>query len=160
MLLPKDYVRLRLTGERATDVADASGTLLLDVGARAWSDRLCAAFGVDPAWLPPVLESAGGQRRRRRPACPSRPAPATRRRARWASGVLDGAGPASIVLGTSGVVFAARDAYAPDPRGRLHAFCHAVPGHVARDGRRAVGGGRAALAARRDDRADGAPSTR
>ncbi|MCW2984683.1 MAG: xylulokinase, partial [Conexibacter sp.] len=57
VLLPKDYVRMRLTGERATDVADASGTLLLDVARRAWSDELCAAFGVDPAWLPRLHES-------------------------------------------------------------------------------------------------------
>jgi xylulokinase len=57
VLLPKDYVRLRLTGELATDVADASGTVLLDVAARAWSDELAAIFDVDPAWLPAVHES-------------------------------------------------------------------------------------------------------
>jgi xylulokinase len=57
IMLPKDLVRLRLTGERATDVADASGTLLLDVGARSWSDTVVAELGVDPAWLPGVVES-------------------------------------------------------------------------------------------------------
>ncbi|HJX48686.1 MAG TPA: FGGY family carbohydrate kinase, partial [Gaiellaceae bacterium] len=57
VLLPKDYVRLRLTGERATDVADASGTLLLDVGARRWSEEVVEALGLDLGWLPPVLES-------------------------------------------------------------------------------------------------------
>ena len=57
VLLPKDHVRLRLTGEHATDVADASGTLLLDVAHRRWSEAMCAALDVPPAWLPPVLES-------------------------------------------------------------------------------------------------------
>ena len=57
MLLPKDYVRFRLTGELATDVSDASGTVLLDVGRRAWSPELAEAFAVDPGWLPAVHES-------------------------------------------------------------------------------------------------------
>src|ERR687894_606286 len=57
VMLPKDYVRLRLTGERAIDVADASGTLLLDVAGRRWSDDVLEALELDPAWLPPVLES-------------------------------------------------------------------------------------------------------
>src|SRR3954447_24379495 len=57
VLLPKDYVRLRLTGERAIDVADASGTLLLDVAHRTWSEEVLSALEIDPAWLPAVLES-------------------------------------------------------------------------------------------------------
>ena len=57
VMLPKDYVRFRLTGEPGTDVSDASGTVLLDVGRRAWSPELAEAFAVDPAWLPPVRES-------------------------------------------------------------------------------------------------------
>src|SRR5919112_3370325 len=57
IMLPKDYVRLRLCGEHATDVADASGTLLFDVAGRRWSDEVLAALDVDPAWLPPALES-------------------------------------------------------------------------------------------------------
>jgi xylulokinase len=127
VLLPKDYVRLRLTGERATDVADASGTLLLDVGARAWSPELADAFGVDPAWLPRVLESpavsgttAAG--------VPVAAGAGDQAAGALGAGVVDERGPASIVLGTSGVVFAARDRFTPDPQGRLHAFCHAVPG--------------------------------
>lgn len=127
VLLPKDYVRLRLCGEHATDVADASGTLLFDVAARAWSPALCDAFGVDPAWLPRALESpalsgvtAAG--------VPVAAGAGDQAAGALGAGVVDGAGPASIVLGTSGVVFAARDAYAPDPAGRLHAFCHAAPG--------------------------------
>src|SRR5207342_1324040 len=55
ILLPKDYVRLRLTGEHATDVSDASGMLLLDVAARCWSDEVVDALGLDHAWLPRVL---------------------------------------------------------------------------------------------------------
>jgi xylulokinase len=127
VLLPKDYVRMRLCGGAlATDVADASGTLLLDVGARAWSPALAAAFGVDPAWLPRVLESAevsgttaGG--------VPVAAGAGDQAAGAIGMGVVDAAGPASIVLGTSGVVFAAQESFAPDPRGRLHAFCHAVP---------------------------------
>src|SRR5690348_2183915 len=57
VLLPKDYVRFRLTGEHASDVSDASGTLLLDVANRAWSQEVLEALDIDPAWLPEVLES-------------------------------------------------------------------------------------------------------
>jgi xylulokinase len=115
VLLPKDYARFRLTGERAIDVADASGTLLFDVGNRRWSDEVLAALELDPGWLPPVHESteiagAGDQ-------------------AAGALGVgIDRPGPLSVVLGTSGVVFAALEAYRPEPEARLHTFCHAVPG--------------------------------
>jgi xylulokinase len=127
VLLPKDYVRMRLTGERATDVADASGTLLLDVGARAWSGALAEAFGVQEAWLPRVLESpeVSGVTRAGVPVAAGAGDQAA---GALGAGVVAAAGPASIVLGTSGVVFAARDAFTPDPLGRLHAFCHAVPG--------------------------------
>jgi xylulokinase len=127
VLLPKDYVRFRLTGELVTDVADASGTLLLDVGARAWSPELCAVFGVDAAWLPRVMESPeiSGVTR---DGVPVAAGAGDQAAGALGMGVVDGHGPASIVLGTSGVVFAARDDYAPDAEGRLHAFCHAVPG--------------------------------
>jgi xylulokinase len=114
VLLPKDYVRLRLTGELATDAADASGTLLFDVRRRAWSEEVCAGLEIPLEWLPPVHESteiagAGDQ-------------------AAAALGVgIARPGPVSVVLGTSGVVFAALLAYEHDPGGRLHAFCHAVP---------------------------------
>jgi xylulokinase len=115
VLLPKDYVRLRLTGELATDVADASGTLLFDVHRRAWSEEVCAALEIPLEWLPPAHESteiagAGDQ-------------------AAAALGVgIARPGPVSVVLGTSGVVFSALPAYEHDPEARLHAFCHAVPG--------------------------------
>jgi xylulokinase len=115
ILLPKDYVRLRLHGERAIDVADASGTLLFDVGGRRWSADVCEALGVPLDWLAPVHESteiagAGDQA---------------------AAGLGVGAiepGTLSVVLGTSGVVFTTLPEFAVDPQARLHTFCHAVPG--------------------------------
>ena len=115
VLLPKDYVRFRRTGEHAIDVADASGTLLFDVANRRWSDDVLDALELPREWLPPTYESteiagAGDQ-------------------AAGALGVgIDAPGPLSVVLGTSGVVFAALHAYAPEPEARLHTFCHAVPG--------------------------------
>ena len=114
VLLPKDYVRLRLDGRRAIDAADASGTLLFDVANRRWSDDVLDALELPREWLPPVHESteiaaAGDQ-------------------AAGALGVgIDRPGPLSIVLGTSGVVFAALADYRPEPHARLHTFCHAVP---------------------------------
>jgi xylulokinase len=127
IMLPKDYVRLRLCGEAATDVSDASGTLLLDVARRAWSPELCELFGVDPAVLPTLLESP--QASGRTPDGVVVAAGAGDQAAgALGVGVIDRAGPASVVLGTSGVIFAAQDSYAPDPGGRLHAFCHALPG--------------------------------
>ncbi|HLY94451.1 MAG TPA: xylulokinase [Gaiellaceae bacterium] len=115
VLLPKDYVRFRLTGERAIDVADASGTLLFDVARRRWSDEVCGALDIPGAWLPTAHESteiagAGDQ-------------------AAAALGVgIAATGPLSVVLGTSGVVFAVLPAYAAEPQARVHVFCHAVPG--------------------------------
>jgi xylulokinase len=115
ILLPKDYVRLRLEGVHAIDAADASGTLLFDVAHRRWSDEVLAALELPAAWLPPVSESteiagAGDQ-------------------AAGALGVgIDRPGPLSVALGTSGVVFGVLPAYGADPQARLHTFCHAVPG--------------------------------
>jgi xylulokinase len=118
VLLPKDYVRLRLTGERAIDVADASGTLLFDVARRRWSDEVLDALEVPAEWLPPVYES---------PAVPRMPGAGDQAAAALGVGI-DRPGPVSVVLGTSGVVFAALASFAADPDGRVHAFCHAVPG--------------------------------
>jgi xylulokinase len=126
VLLPKDYVRLRLTGERAVDVADASGTLLLDVAGRRWSSEVLDALDLDRAWLPRLLESpeASG-----RTADGVVVAAGAGDQAAGALGVgVDRPGPLSVVLGTSGVVFAALPEFAADPRARVHAFCHAVPG--------------------------------
>ncbi|HZU40953.1 MAG TPA: xylulokinase [Solirubrobacteraceae bacterium] len=126
--LPKDYVRLRLCGEHATDVSDASGTLLFDVAARDWSEEALDALEVPRAWLPRALESpeASGQIDGGVPV-----AAGAGDQAAGALGVGAGstsAGPASVVLGTSGVVFAGLDAFAADPRAAVHVFCHAVPG--------------------------------
>jgi xylulokinase len=124
--LPKDYVRLRLCGEHATDVSDASGTLLLDVAARQWSEEVLEALELDPAWLPPALESpvVSGHTADGVPV-----AAGGGDQAAGAVGVgVDRPGPVSVALGTSGVVFAALEAFAADREARVHAFCHAVPG--------------------------------
>jgi xylulokinase len=126
VLLPKDYVRLRLTGEHAIDVADASGTLLLDVAARRWSDEVLATLELDPAWLPPVLESPDVSGRTAA-GVPVAAGAGDQAAAALGVGVVD-PGPASVVLGTSGVVFAALPAFRADAEGRVHVFCHAVPG--------------------------------
>jgi xylulokinase len=124
--LPKDYVRLRLCGSHATDVSDASGTLLLDVARRRWSDQVLRELDLDPGWLPEALESpvTSGVTDDGTPI-----AAGGGDQAAGALGVgVDRPGPLSVVLGTSGVVFEALDAFAPDPKARLHTFCHAVPG--------------------------------
>lgn len=125
VLLPKDYVRFRLTGVRATDVADASGTLLLDVARRRWSSEVLEALELPRKWLPRVLESpaVAGETAAGVPV-----AAGAGDQAAAALGVgVDRPGNASVVLGTSGVVFAALPSFAADPEGRVHAFCHAVP---------------------------------
>jgi len=115
VLLPKEYVRLKLFGERGIDVADASGTLLFDVAQRRWSSEVLEALELPGEWLPPVHESpviagAGDQ-------------------AAGALGVgITGPGPVSVVLGTSGVVFGVLVRFEADPEARVHVFCHAVPG--------------------------------
>ena len=136
VLLPKDYIRFRLTGERAIDVAEASGTLMLDVAHRRWSDEVVAAAGIDPAWLPTLYESIEVSGR-----ISDEGAKATGLRA--GTPVVGGAGDqaagavgmgivrpgaVSATIGTSGVVFAATDRPALDPKGRIHTFCHAIPG--------------------------------
>ena len=134
-LLPKDYVRLQLTGVKAIDVSDASGTLLLDVVHRRWSMEMVKATGLDERCLPEVFES------------PEIVGKITARAAQ-ATGLAEGtpvvagagdqaggaigmgivkAGCVSATIGTSGVVFAATDQPFLDPRGRLHTFCHAIP---------------------------------
>jgi xylulokinase len=125
VLLPKDYVRLRLCGERAIDAADASGTLLFDVAGRRWSDEVVSALELDPAWLPVALESpaVSGTTPDGVPV-----AAGAGDQAAGAVGVgVVRPGPLSIALGTSGVVFSALDDYAHDAQARVHAFCHAVP---------------------------------
>ena len=136
VLLPKDYIRLRLSGDYAMDCADGSGTMLFDLGRRAWSAELLAALDLPAAWFPPVYEgpamtgivSAGA---------------AAETGLRAGTPIVGGGGDqaaqavgvgavapgiVALTLGTSGVVFAATQAALVQPEGRLHAFCHAVPG--------------------------------
>ncbi len=136
VLLPKDYVRFHLSGARITDVADGSGIGLMDIAARAWSPELLDAWQIPRGWLPELVESTtvcayvspeaaaatglvagtaivGG--------AGDQPAQAV-------GGGIVAAGQSSVTVGTSGVVFAAADRYAPEPDGRLHTFCHAIPG--------------------------------
>ena len=136
VLLPKDYVRLRLTGDHALDKADGAGTLLFDLAARDWSPEVLAALRIDPAWMPPTHEG---------PEITGTISPdaaaATGLRAgtpvvagggdQAANAVGVGAvepGVTALSLGTSGVIFATTDRALYEPRGRVHAFCHALPG--------------------------------
>ena len=136
LLLPKDYVRLRLTGDYAVDKADGAGTLLFDLAARDWSAEVAAALEIDPAWLPQTFEG---------PEITGMigVAAATATGLRAGTPVVAGggdqaanavgvgavaAGTVALSLGTSGVVFATTDGPLFEPRGRVHAFCHAVPG--------------------------------
>jgi xylulokinase len=126
VLLPKDYVRLRLTGELAIDAADASGTLLFDVERRAWSERVLEALEIPLEWLPRVLESPQVSGRTSA-GVPVAAGAGDQQAGALGVGVVR-PGPLSVVLGTSGVVFAALDRYVHDREARVHVFCHAVPG--------------------------------
>src|SRR3954452_17065453 len=135
VLLPKDYVRLMLTGERATDASDASGTLLLDVRARDYSPDILDALEIPREWLPDVHEGpeVTGAVRDELAAelglpqgLPVAAGGGDNAAAAVGVGVVR-EGAVSTSIGTSGVLFAHRDAFAPDPSGRVHAFCHAVP---------------------------------
>lgn len=135
VLLPKDYVRLQLTGELATDVADASGTLLVDVSARAWSTEVAAALSIDPGLLPDLFEG---------PDVTGLVSAAAAEATGLAAGtpVVAGGGDqaanavgvgavrgsvGALSLGTSGVVFVPTDRPVIQREGRVHAFCHALP---------------------------------
>lgn len=135
VLLPKDYMRYRLAGEMKTDVSDASGTLLLDVRRRRWSEELVDLLQVPLEWLPEVHESpeeAGRllpevARELGLPAgLPVAAGAGDNAAAAVGIGVVRG-GLASSSIGTSGVLFAHTDRFTPDLRGRIHAFGHAVP---------------------------------
>ena len=136
VLLPKDYVRFRLSGEYAIDVADASGTLMLDVARRRWSQEMLHAVAIDPRVLPAVFESPAICARVSRDAAALTGIPAGTPIVAGAGDQAAGAiglgitrpGAVSATIGTSGVVFAATDRPATDPKGRLHTFCHAIPG--------------------------------
>ena len=137
LLLPKDTIRLRLTGERATDVSDAAGTWLLDQAARRWSGAAVERIGLDPAILPPLVEGNEAT---------GTVWPALARRFGLPDGVVvaGGAGDtpagaigigavaegrAVLTLGTSASLFVATERYRPAPTGFVHAFCHGLPAH-------------------------------
>jgi xylulokinase len=136
VLLPKDYVRLRLTGLHALDKADGAGTLLFDLAARDWSPEVLEALHIDPAWLPPTHEGpeiTGGLTAEAAAATGLRNGTPVVAGGGDQSANAVGVGAVSVgtvalSLGTSGVVFATTDRPTTDPRGQVHAFCHAVPG--------------------------------
>ncbi|RZS53433.1 xylulokinase [Sphaerotilus mobilis] len=136
VLLPKDWLRLKLTGEAVSEMSDAAGTLWLDVGARDWSDTVLAACGLDRSHMPRLVEGSAV-------SAFLKPELA----ARWgltpgipvaggggdnaASAVGIGAvrpGEGFVSLGTSGVIFLSSDRFRPNPAQAMHAFCHALPG--------------------------------
>lgn len=136
VLLPKDYIRFRLTGEYALDKADGSGTVLFDLRKRTWSPEILDLLGINPAWMPPTFEGAEITGK-----LTSEAAAATGLLAgtpvvagggdQSAQAVGVGAvepGVVALTVGTSGVVFATTPSALIEPQGRLHAFCHAVPG--------------------------------
>ena len=135
LLLPKDYIRLRLTGEAATDASDASGTLLLDLRTRSWSPEILEALEIDSQWLPQVFEGPE-QTGSLRPeiggelglpaGLPVAAGGGDNAAAAVGLGVVR-EGLASCSIGTSGVLFAHSEKLSLDPSGRLHAFCHAIP---------------------------------
>ena len=135
VLLPKDFVRLRLSGEHAIDVADASGTLMLDVARRQWSQEILEAAAIDPSMLPKVFESQEVCARVSRDGAQAtglaEGTPIVAGAGDQAAGAIGlgitRPGTVSVTIGTSGVVFAATDRPALDPEGRLHTFCHAIP---------------------------------
>ena len=136
VLLPKDYVRLRLTGQYATEVSDASGTLLLDVARRRWSKPLLSKLEIDPDQLPACYESeevsgaltaAAASELGLAAGTPVVGGGGDQAAGAVGNGIVR-AGVVSATLGTSGVVFAHSDQVETDPEGRLHTFCHAVRG--------------------------------
>ena len=136
VMLPKDYVRFRLTGERAIDVADASGTLLLDVTNRRWSTEVLSKAGIGKHLLPILYESSqvcgkvsavGAEATGLRVGTPVVAGAGDQAAGAVGMGIARG-GAVSATIGTSGVVFAATDRPALDRQGRLHTFCHAIPG--------------------------------
>ena len=136
VMCPKDYVRYRLTGEFAIDVQEASGTLLLDVTHRRWSAEVAEAAGIPLEWLPKVYESPEVCARISEEAAgltgltagtPVVAGAGDQGAGAVGMGILQ-PGSVSATIGTSGVVFAATASPTKDPKGRLHTFCHAVPG--------------------------------
>jgi xylulokinase len=136
LLLPKDYIRLRLTGESATDASDASGTLYLDLRRRDWSPAILDALEVRREWLPRVYEGpevtgaitdAAAAETGLPPGLLVAAGGGDNAAAAIGNGIVR-EGQISSSIGTSGVIFAHSAALRIEPEGRLHSFCHAVPG--------------------------------
>ncbi|HXE21705.1 MAG TPA: xylulokinase [Rhodoferax sp.] len=136
VLLPKDWLRLRLTGEAVSDMSDASGTLWLDVGARRWSETMLQACGLTPAHMPRLVEGSAACGVLRTEVAQPWGLPAGVVMAGGAGdnaasavgmGVVH-AGDGFVSLGTSGVIFLATDTFRPAPALAVHAFAHALPG--------------------------------
>jgi len=135
VLLPKDWLRLRMTGDAATDCSDASGTLWLDVGARRWSAAMLAACGLDERAMPRLYEGSeatGVLRDEVASAWDLARVPVAAGGGDQAAGAAGAGvvrpGMASLALGTSGVLFVAGDRFRPNPARAVHAFCHCLPG--------------------------------
>jgi xylulokinase len=136
VLLPKDYIRYKLTGEYAMDKADGAGTVLFDLKSRTWSDEVLRALEIDPAWMPRTFEGPEFTGRVSEEAASMTGLKAGTPVAagggdQAAQAVGVGAvepGIVGLTVGTSGVVFATTPSALIEPDGRLHAFCHAVPG--------------------------------
>ena len=135
VLLPKDYVRLRLTEVAAMDKADGSGTLLFDLAARDWSGEVLDRLEIPQAWMPKTFEGPEitGQVSRRaaeetglREGTPVMAGGGDQAAGAVGAGAVR-PGVVALTLGTSGVLFAATESPLKEPEGRLHAFCHAVP---------------------------------
>ena len=136
VLLPKDYVRYLLCGERVTDVADGSGMALMDVGSRKWSGEMLATLEIPRGWLPQLAESQEVCAEISPAGAAASGLPVGTKVVGGAgdqpaggvgSGVVD-AGQLSLAMGTSGVAYAIDKRYAPEPQGRLHTFCGPMPG--------------------------------
>ena len=136
VLLPKDFILLKLTGRRSTDASDASGTSLLDLGSRDWSDRLLEELQIDKSWMPPVSDSQkivgfitdeASRLTGLRSDTPVVAGAGDQAAGAIGCGIADESS-VSINLGTSGVVFAGRMTPPHDPAGLLHGYCHAMAG--------------------------------
>ena len=135
VLLPKDFVRLRLSGEHALDKADGAGTILFDLAARDWSPVILDALRIDPAWMPRTFEgpavtgtvtALAARATGLRAGTPIVAGGGDQAANAVGTGVVS-PGTVALSLGTSGVIFAATDRPIFEPAGRVHAFCHALP---------------------------------
>jgi xylulokinase len=136
VLLPKDYIRYRLSGAYVADVADGSGFGLMDISKRQWSDEMIAAFDIPREWLPQLCESPevcahvseeAAAQTGLRVGTPIVGGAGDQPAQGVGSGIVE-ANQVSLTVGTSGVAFASTTEYLPEPQGRLHTFCHAIPG--------------------------------